>query len=88
MKVLCPDFAGLSLGGNLTVPFGHVGLERTVYGTAEDVIAKVSECTSHGSDKFVLCPISRCMGEASAASWQRDCASLYESSRLTWRRAA
>jgi hypothetical protein len=25
MKLLCGDFAGLSLGGTLTVPFGHLG---------------------------------------------------------------
>ena len=33
-------------------------LERTVYGTAEDVIGRVSEYTSHGLDKFVLWPIA------------------------------
>jgi len=38
--------------------FGVFHLERTVYGTAEDVIARVSEYTSYGLDKFVLWPIA------------------------------
>ena len=33
-------------------------LQRTVYGTAEDVIVRVSEYTEHGLDKFVLWPIA------------------------------
>ncbi len=33
-------------------------LERTVYGTAEDVIGRVSEYVRHGLDKFVLWPIA------------------------------
>jgi alkanesulfonate monooxygenase SsuD/methylene tetrahydromethanopterin reductase-like flavin-dependent oxidoreductase (luciferase family) len=33
-------------------------LQRTVYGTAEDVIGRVSEYVGHGLDKFVLWPIA------------------------------
>jgi alkanesulfonate monooxygenase SsuD/methylene tetrahydromethanopterin reductase-like flavin-dependent oxidoreductase (luciferase family) len=39
-------------------PGGEAFLQRTVYGSAEDVIARVSEYTAHGLDKFVLWPIA------------------------------
>jgi probable F420-dependent oxidoreductase len=39
-------------------PGGEAFLQRTVYGSAEDVINRVSEYTAHGLDKFVLWPIA------------------------------
>lgn len=39
-------------------PGGEAFLQRTVYGSAEDVIARVSEYVAHGLDKFVLWPIA------------------------------
>jgi probable F420-dependent oxidoreductase len=41
-------------------------LERSVFGSAEDIIGRLSEYTQHGLDKFVLWPI------AEPAAWPRQ----------------